>query len=188
MFKKIFKGFCCSHDPQNIEETQEEKCCQEDFQNKVVKKQPLINDEIESYRTGCIEDEFTETESFKAIAEEPIEIDDGDTYLVPDEKLIRPDEKEESNLKFTKKGIADFFEYLQNLHGFEPLHTKENLIMHCRRSGSPFSKNFYLGRLQYKIDKSKLNKKASLQQIRDLVFSYLFRCTTKKLYLIGILI
>ena len=65
---------------------------------------------------------------------------------------------------------------LENLPGWELLFQNNNLTLNCNRQGSPFSKEFYLGRSYYYIKKSELyenysgNKKITLDDIAELVF------------------
>ena len=49
------------------------------------------------------------------------------------------------------------------------LYEKGNLILHCNKSGSNLSKDFYVGKSQYKINKEPFQDKVSIEQITQLV-------------------
>jgi hypothetical protein len=106
---------------------------------------------------------------------QPIE-DDLDKCLI-DDKLVTEMERSLSNLKFSKRGIINYFGYMDNLEGFELLYQKENLLMRYKKTGSVFCDSIYLGFTKYKIPKQFLrtNENGSskvlptLKQIRDIV-------------------
>lgn len=91
--------------------------------------------------------------------------------LLVDPKLISQEEKNEEGLIFTQTGLVKYMEKWDQEEGFELLYEKGNLILHYKKSGSNLSKNFYVGKCQYKIKKDDFggHGKISLKQIRDLV-------------------
>ena len=97
---------------------------------------------------------------------------DLDKLLFTNENLITQKEKE-IGLVFTKRGIIKFIEELDNLEEFEKLYEKDYLALHCRRKGSQFSTDFYLGKSSYKIDKKKLYggkpETITIEQIKEVV-------------------
>jgi hypothetical protein len=81
--------------------------------------------------------------------------------------LIRIDEKE--NLQFTKKGIIEYSEYLLNLDDFCKFYDKEGLKLAYRKAGSNISKDFMVGRAEYKLKKSDLGPGVGLNTLLDIV-------------------
>jgi len=108
--------------------------------------------------------------------------------LLVDPKLISEEEKNEEGLVFTQTGLVKYMEKWDQEEGFQLLYEKGNLILHYKKSGSNLSKNFYVGKCQYKIKKDDFggHGKISLKQIRDLVkninknFKFIFRFSIMK--------
>jgi hypothetical protein len=99
-------------------------------------------------------------------------VDPLDIILI-DEKLIREDEKFFDKLKFTKSGIINYFNYYDNMEGFEKLYQKDNLNLNYKRSGSDFTDRIYLGKSEYKISREKLKSQFSIQELWDIVFLHI---------------
>jgi hypothetical protein len=84
-----------------------------------------------------------------------------------EERLIRPDEAEKIN--FTRRGIIKFTEELLNITDFNKFYEKNNLILHCKKSGSPVTSDFMMGKCEYKLEKSQFLNGCEIEKIVEIV-------------------
>lgn len=84
-----------------------------------------------------------------------------------EQRLIRPDEAEKIN--FTRRGIIKFTEELLNITDFNKFYDKNNLILYCKKSGSPVSADFMMGKCEYKIEKTQFPKGLEIKKLVDIV-------------------
>ena len=84
--------------------------------------------------------------------------------------MIRIDEKE--NLQFSKRGIIKFSEYLLNLEDFNKFYEKDDLKLSYRKAGSNISKDFMVGRAEFKLKKSDLKFGVGLSTLIDIVYIF----------------
>ena len=80
---------------------------------------------------------------------------DDEVILVPDDRFILNEEKECPQLKFTKRGIINFFNQMDKIETFETFHDKNNTKLQYDKKGSFLNKNFYLGKSEYKMSKER---------------------------------
>lgn len=137
--------YCCptndNHEvTENEYEKEENKKLLKIFSNssKYLKTQPE-HSETQNKSSTILDEE--DSHSTKIILKEPWLIREG-----------------ENNLQFSKKGLIELYDRLDNLSGVEKFYDKNNLTLYYNKNGSEFSKNSYLGKSVYKMEKKELYK------------------------------
>lgn len=94
------------------------------------------------------------------------ELDD----IIFSDNLIRDDEMDK--IRFTKRGVVDFSEYLLNLDDLHKFYDQNDLKLSYRKNGTKISNEFMLGRAEYKMKKSILKSGVDLKLMIDTVLFY----------------
>ena len=164
---------CCTSAPQLDQEQIEAEKLEKQRKIDLLKQNNMsLTDEEEQFHKSIADD--NRKLIIGANTEEKINTTGGfRNGLEIDRKLINEEERNEEGLIFTEEGIAKYMDLWDAMEGFEILYEKGNLIIHCKRTGSNFNKNIYVGKCQYKMAKADFANKITLQQIRDIV-NFLF--------------
>lgn len=95
-------------------------------------------------------------------------INDTDVLIEENSPLICPYEK--GIITFTKNGMIDFFNTLENMDGYKEFYNKKNLKIEIRTTGSPLNSEFYLIKALYTQKKSELGKNANYDNIVKIMY------------------
>ena len=96
------------------------------------------------------------------------DINDTDPLIDSNSPLICPYEK--GIITFTKNGMVDFFNTLENMDGYKEFYNKKNLKIEIRTTGSPLNSEFYLIKALYTQKKSELGKNANYDNIVKIMY------------------
>jgi hypothetical protein len=75
--------------------------------------------------------------------------------IIRDSWLIRSNEQ---NVQFSKKGLIELYNSLDNSEGLQKFYEKNNLILYCSKLGTQLTKDFHLGKSFYKMSKQEIYK------------------------------
>ena len=85
-----------------------------------------------------------------------------------EDRLIRADER--LLITYTKRGLMKLVQDLYNLDEYDTLFNKNNLSLFCRKGGSELSKNLFLGKSTYTVEKSLIKPEITIHHMIKLMY------------------